>query len=253
MIYRPVFVFVLSVKLLGEKVTRSKVIALVLCMIGITFITLFTHSQKEKDGQTHSSTPTGYLFCILSVLAYALYEVLYAVVERNSPIPEEERNDVMESFLFVGLMGVFNCILLLPGLFIVKAIGLEGPFEWPSGNVGAQIATVAFLETGFHMFLLACIAVKGPVFAAVGQILIIPTGYVYDAIQGGTHTFGNYVGVFFIIFGFLVMQEFDWTKQLIDKIGLHVFGIKNNGDVDGGRSYSILSDEEQAKELGSVM
>ena len=112
MIYRPVFVFVLSVKLLGEKVTRSKVIALVLCMIGITFITLFTHSQKEKDGQTHSSTPTGYLFCILSVLAYALYEVLYAVVERNSPIPEEERNDVMESFLFVGLMGVFNCILL---------------------------------------------------------------------------------------------------------------------------------------------
>ena len=49
------------------------------------------------------------------------------------------------------------------------------------------------------------------------------------------------------------MQEFDWTKQLIDKIGLHVFGIKNNGGVDGGRSYSILSDEEQAKELGSVM
>ena len=58
---------------------------------------------------------------------------------------------------------------------------------------------------------------------------------------------------YFIIFGFLVLQEFDWTKQLIDKIGLHVFGIKNNGDVDGGRSYSILSDEEQAKELGSVM
>jgi drug/metabolite transporter (DMT)-like permease len=249
-----VFVFVLSVYFLGEEVTKSKIVALVLCMIGIIFITLFTHSQKEKDGQTHSSTPGGYIFCILSVVCYAVYEVFYAIVEKDSPIPEAERNDVMESFLFVGLMGCFNLILLLPGMAIVKAIGLEGPFEWPPGDVGGSIALVALLETGFHMFLLAGIAVKGPVFMAVGQILIIPTGYVYDAFQGGTHTGGNYAGVLFIISGFIVMQELPWTKQLIDKIAFRVCGMQSSdGNTLSGRNYSVLSDKQQAEELSSVM
>ena len=251
---RPVFVFLMSIRLLGEKVTRPKVVALGLEIIGITFVTLFTHAQTEKDGQTHSSTPIGYLFCILSVLCYAFYEVCYAVVERNSPIPEEERNDVMESFLFVGLMGVFNLVLLLPGMFVVKAIGLEVPFEFPPGDVGLQIALVAMLETGFHMFLLAGIAVSGPVFMAIGQILIIPTGYVYDAIQGGSHSVGNYVGVFFIILGFLVMQEFEWTKQCTDKV-ISLFTGNDNREIssNGGSRYAILSEEEQEKELASVM
>ena len=80
----PVFVFLMSIRLLGEKVTRPKVVALVLEIIGITFVTsFFTHAQTEKDGQTHSSTPIGYLFCILSVLCYAFYEVCYAVVEKK--------------------------------------------------------------------------------------------------------------------------------------------------------------------------
>ena len=180
---------------------------------------------------------------------------MLCIVERNSPIPEEERNDVMESFLFVGLMGVFNLVLLLPGMFVVKAIGLEVPFEFPPGDVGLQIALVAILETGFHMFLLAGIAVSGPVFMAIGQILIIPTGYVYDAIQGGSHSVGNYVGVFFIILGFLVMQEFEWTKQCTDKVVslCSLVMAINEISSNGGSRYAILSEEEQEKELSSVM
>jgi drug/metabolite transporter (DMT)-like permease len=103
----PLFVFLFSIKLLGEAVTRSKVVAFLIFTVGITCVTVFTKSQVT-GGDKQESTPGGYLLCLLSVLLYAGYEVFYAwqekVLEQKNAATKaepEERNEIMDSLLFV--------------------------------------------------------------------------------------------------------------------------------------------------------
>lgn len=257
----PLFVFLFSIKLLGEAVTRSKVVAFLIFTVGITCVTVFTKSQVT-GGDKQESTPGGYLLCLLSVLLYAGYEVFYAwqekVLEQKNAATKaepEERNEIMDSLLFVGMMGFFNLVLLWPGLFLVHDLGLEPSFEYPTSLVAGEIVGVTLAETIFHMFLLSGIAVTGPVFMAVGGILIIPLGYIVDAVKGASpHTLGNYVGCAFIVFGFLVIQEVPFTVEILNRL----FGSDASRDDEGQRDtpstkYSVLSDDERDSELDSVM
>jgi hypothetical protein len=138
---------------------------------------------------------------------------------------------------------------------LVHDLGLEPSFEYPTSLVAGEIVGVTLAETIFHMFLLSGIAVTGPVFMAVGGILIIPLGYIVDAVKGASpHTLGNYVGCAFIVFGFLVIQEVPFTVEILNRL----FGSDASRDDEGQRDtpstkYSVLSDDERDSELDSVM
>ena len=143
-------------------------------------------------------------------------------------------------------MGFFNLVLLWPGLFLVHDVGLEKPFEYPSGLVAGEIVGFTLSETIFHMFLLSGIAVSGPVFMAVGGILIIPVGYLVDFIKGASaHSLGNYLGCAFIVLGFLIIQEVPFTVEILDRI----FGEQDKAGAAeqkgaSNSKYNVLLDEE---------
>lgn len=67
----PVFVFLVSIPLLNEKVTTIKVISVLLCCGGVAEIMLIQASGGGKD------TIAGYCWLLASVVTYALYEVLF--------------------------------------------------------------------------------------------------------------------------------------------------------------------------------
>ena len=98
--------------------TRSKIVAFLMFTVGITCVTVFTKAQVV-DGETQKSTPGGYLLCLLSVLLYAGYEVFYGwqekvLEERNAEKAEpEERNEIMDSLLFVVSYTLLSTFLFL--------------------------------------------------------------------------------------------------------------------------------------------
>ena len=83
---------------------------------------------------------------------------------------------------------------------MVKAIGLEVPFEFPPGDVGLQIAPVATLNRIPHV--LACWYSKWASFYGHRSNFNYSDRHVYDAVQGSSHSVGNYLGVLYN-FGFL--------------------------------------------------
>lgn len=70
------FVYIFSVMFLKLKVTLRQIIAVVLCVTGVCLISIFG-SQPSDSPKHQSCQACGYLLCLASVIAYALYEVLY--------------------------------------------------------------------------------------------------------------------------------------------------------------------------------
>jgi drug/metabolite transporter (DMT)-like permease len=73
-----VFVFLFSIFLLGEHVTIRKMSSVALSVFGVALIaTSSTSNDQESQASGGSKGPLGYIYLVISVLLYALYEVLY--------------------------------------------------------------------------------------------------------------------------------------------------------------------------------
>lgn len=133
-----------------------------------------THSQQ---------TAGGYIWCLVSVILYAAYEVLYKkyATRDGDPFP------IANSQRFFGMLGVAAVALVWPLLFV-------WPFppsdlcaaQWPSvpGTWG-WIVVVSVADTCFNVFLLITIVLTSPLFTAVGTILVIPLSALADYLIKG--------------------------------------------------------------------
>jgi len=121
------------------------------------------------------NTPTGYAWCLASVVLYAAYEVLYKkyVCHPDDPLP------LANSQRFFGLLGVLTCLTVWPFFFILNATEYE-VFAWPTGPQWGVITLVAFCDTMFNIFLLITILLTSPLFTSVGTIMVIPLSNLVD-------------------------------------------------------------------------
>ena len=197
----PLFVFLFSIKILGEKVTRNKIIAFGFFMLGIICVTIFTKSAESDSGEKQESTPLGYLLCLGATVFYAGYEVFFAWQERKAKEKEvpgtPKRNSIMDSLLFVGMMGFWNMFVLWPGIFLVEWIGLEEKFSYPSDFVAIEIVGVAACEVGMHMFLLSGIAVSKYIHIVITSFppcpcLALTISYLFFSGYSGACIYGRW-------------------------------------------------------------
>lgn len=190
-----IFVFILSIFILKEKITILKSASVFVCVAGVIMVSVFGSQKKEKGEDNKIS---GYILVIVSTILYALYEVLYKKVSSIC-----KRTSILDSLLFVGMMGIGNILFLWPFVIILHYTGVE-TFELPNHEQLLALSLTAVLESLFSAFLLVGILLTSPLLMSVGSILTIPTSVVADVIL---HSYLlpplAFVGIGLIICGFV--------------------------------------------------
>ena len=221
-----IWVYLASMCFLGAKWRWRKVIPLILCFAGILVISLLsdtaanggssptpspTPSPSGKTCQVkHVSKPEGYFFCLISVLGFALYEVLYKKYGCHHEEPGQEKHEtpmmdsISGSMFYLGLIGMFTAVLVAPLLAVLDATQYE-KWEMPSSYWAWQIVINCGLDSLFNLALLIGIAFIGPLVMSIGMMLIIPVGIFVDAARPPFIPIGVWpaVGSGMIILGFI--------------------------------------------------
>ena len=125
----PVFVFLLSIVILRERVTVLKTTAVLLCVAGALLVTLAPGADRHGGAPPAFTGPelvVGYSLCLCSTIAYALFEVLY----KKKACSDDDEQALPNSQRFLGLVGV-SVLLLLPLFPVLHYAGVEH-FVWPS-------------------------------------------------------------------------------------------------------------------------
>lgn len=207
------FTYILSTIFLHEPFTWLKLGAVMISILGISFISLW-----ESFVLYHSFTTKeviGYGSAIMASICAAGYEVMYTKIA----VPKTP--SLFFSIYVTGLVGLVT-LLLGPIVFpLLHFTGLE-TFQLPALQQWPLILLVAALGISFNTLFLLVITFSGPVFAAVGILLSIPFTSIADWYF--THSvFGwNFlVGSVCITIGFTLLQldttVFDKGQQQIEE------------------------------------
>ena len=209
-----VFVYALSVPLLGESVTRLKVAAVVVSLAGLALVVAFsTDDHQEGNGSSSSSSSSsssnsgngentwqGYALLAGSIFFFACYEVGIKMTLRR-------HGDIEESLTLLGLVGMWTAMVFWPAVFIEAtllpgsgALGINTIISWDQVYL-LLINTI--MDAVINASLFAAIALVSPLFATMGLMLLIPVGIVVDALTLGVEwSAGAYVGTAAIVVGF---------------------------------------------------
>lgn len=120
--------------MLRERVTFIKLISVGVCLIGVFVVSLsggaplfvnpVPSSTSELLAPAMGTTPSptaGYVLAILSTIGYAFYQVAY----RKYAVDPEEPYSIKDTCFFLGLVGLFNLLLVWPLIPIWNMLGFE--------------------------------------------------------------------------------------------------------------------------------
>ena len=213
------FVFILSVPILGERVTLIKVISLVISIMGVCLISMFpsvatnstvilaniTNLSNISNSSAHpiptAANPTalGYGLVILSTVLYSLYEVLY----KRLATSHKDTAPIMNTVRMLGLIGIWYLILVAPFLIIAHFTGLER-FELPSTRVALLILMSSVLDGFSNILILFGIVLSSPLFISMGALLALPASAAADYIfHNIVMNYLSMMGALLIIIGFI--------------------------------------------------
>lgn len=117
-----IFVYIFSLILLtGVRFSALRASMVLISFAGITIITL----TDEADPNSPKDSIKGNLLSLGSAICYGMYAVWL-----KKRVPEEDENEFNFS-LFLGFVGLFNTVFLLPLFPIFNLTGIE-KFEWPN-------------------------------------------------------------------------------------------------------------------------
>ncbi len=90
-----VFVFIFSIFLLNEAATMRKVLSVAISVLGVALI---ASTSGSSDSSEQGDSVLGYVFLIVSVLLYALYEVLYKYCIEEADAAPHKRGEAQPGF-----------------------------------------------------------------------------------------------------------------------------------------------------------
>jgi solute carrier family 35 protein F5 len=130
---------------------------------------------SASNNDDHSKYMRGDILSLLSATFYGLYAVIL-----KTKVPEEKEDDFEFSY-FLGFVGLFNTVGLLPLFPIFNYTGYE-IFEWPSMYVVKGLTINAILGTVISDYCWAkSVVLLGPLLTTLGITLTIPISMVFDA------------------------------------------------------------------------
>ena len=169
-----VFVYVLSLLLLkGTKFDIFKAVCVVVTISGIVVVNFGSRTTASQKGESIK----GNIMCIISAIVYGLYAVVLKL-----RVPNEED---FEMSYFLGMVGLFNVVVLLPLFPILNYTHVE-PFEWPNlPALGAMTLNAIFGTVISDYCWCKSVILLGPLLPTLGITLTIPLAMIYNILVQG--------------------------------------------------------------------
>jgi len=201
-----IFVYLIGLCLLkGVRFHPIKALMVLSSFAGIVVVTL-----ADRDGQHSGQQDTlkGNLFSLLSATFYGLYAVVL-----KKRVPSDQEADFKFSY-FLGFVGLFNAICLLPLFPLLDLTGVE-PFEWPNRSAVAELALNAVLGTVISDYCWAkSVVLLGPLLTTLGIALTIPISMIVDGLGAKKHfTWEYFLGSALILGSFVLEAWFDFRNK----------------------------------------
>ncbi|XP_041475596.1 solute carrier family 35 member F5-like [Lytechinus variegatus] len=121
----------------GDKFTLTKLFAVLVSVGGIFMV---SYSDRTKDNQFK----LGSLWALAGAFFYAVY-----LVALKRKVDNEDKIDIP---MFFGFVGLFNFLVIWPGIVILHYTNIE-PFQLPKSNVWIYLAVNGIVGTVLSEFL----------------------------------------------------------------------------------------------------
>ncbi|KAG0588587.1 hypothetical protein KC19_2G254500 [Ceratodon purpureus] len=194
------FTFLFSLALLNEQFKWSKLVSVLLCMVGTIIVTL---ADSTEVGGSFWRAGFGDILCLFSALAYALYSTLL-----RKRLPDEDAGEGKASTaLFFGYLGLFNALLLGPVALIVHFTGLETFHRLTLSQVGLIVGK-GLLDNVLSDYLWAkAVLLTTPTAATTGLTIQVPIAGVVDSLRGKVPSLLSILGAAAVLLGFFGINE----------------------------------------------
>lgn len=169
---------------------------------------------------------------LLAIFGAAFYGIYITLVRKR--LDQHSGNETV--LLFFALVGILNCICLMPLFPLLHWLQLES-FEWPSARVWMYLMVNAVAGTCISEYLwLWSMLLTTPLLATLGLSLTIPLSLLGDilAIEMKLGTL-YYIGAFCVLVGFMLVNIADNPSWLF-KTGCQ--SVENSSESE---NTSILS------------
>lgn len=200
-----------------ESFTFRKLLSVGVCLLGVVLI-----SQVDLSGQNDENRGSfpeksaaemaiGDVLALASAMGYGLYTILL-----KKRIQDESRMDV---FVFFGFIGVWDLLLLWPGLAILHWTGIE-TFEIPStGKVWWVIMATGAVSLISDVSWTYSMLLTSPLVITVGLSLGIPISILGQMVINGQNSSLLYWlgSVVVAVSFFIVNQESKREAEVADK------------------------------------
>ncbi|XP_071502654.1 solute carrier family 35 member F5-like [Diadema antillarum] len=149
----------------GDKFTLTKLVAVLLSVGGIFMVSYSDNNQKDK-------IKLGSLWALGGAFFYAVYLVAF-----KRKVDHEDKIDIP---MFFGFVGLFNFLMIWPGVVILHYTSIE-PFQLPSSRVWIYLAVNGLIGTVLSEFLwLWGCFLTSSLIATLSLSLTIPMSVVVD-------------------------------------------------------------------------
>ena len=120
---------------------------------------------------------------------------------------------------FLGFVGLFNVMFLLPLFPILNWTGIE-KFEWPNQSALVDLIINAILGTVISDYCWAkSVVLLGPLVTTLGITLTIPISMVVDSFyEDKVFTLQHYLGASLILASFITISYKDYTEEKRKKV-----------------------------------
>ncbi|TKA82329.1 hypothetical protein B0A49_00070 [Cryomyces minteri] len=189
-----------------ERFTYRKLLGVLASLAGIILISsvdLSGSNDANRGSFPHKSRrqiAVGDALAFSSAVLYGIYTVLM-----KKRIGDEARVDMP---LFFGLVGLFNVVLLWPGLLVLHWTGVE-PFELPPTGKVLTIVLVNSLSSLISDFCWAyAMLLTSPLIVTVGLSMTIPLSLVGQIVLNGqTASAAYWLGAGVVLCSFLFVNH----------------------------------------------
>ncbi|KAF2137506.1 uncharacterized protein K452DRAFT_235658 [Aplosporella prunicola CBS 121167] len=208
-----------------ERFTLRKLLGVLASLLGIVLISTVdisgTNSDDANRGSFPSKTPgelaTGDALAFLSAVLYGFY-----AVTMKARIGDERRVSMP---LFFGLVGLFNVLLLWPGLVVLHVTGIETFAMPPTGKIWAIVLINSTSSLVSDFCWAYAMLLTSPLVVTVGLSMTIPCSLIGQVlINGQTAHWAYWVGAAVVVGSFVFVNHEENRDEDAD------------GDGDGGKA-----------------
>ncbi|EHK96664.1 putative Uncharacterized vacuolar membrane protein [Glarea lozoyensis 74030] len=224
-----IFTLIFGALLRVEAFSYKKLIGVLASLTGIVLISLVDLSGKDNDEnrgdfphKSHTEIAIGDGMAFGSAVMYGIYAIVM-----KKRIGNEDRVNMP---LFFGLVGLFNCMLLWPGFFILHFTGVE-KFQMPPTS---KIWIIVLANSASSFISDYCWAyamlLTTPLVVAVGLSMTIPLSLIGQMILSSQYSSALYwVGACIVLLSFLFVNH----ESKDEEVG------KEEVEMGGGIAWSL--------------